>query len=92
MSNYIRPTSLDHPAVGNLMAAREGRKHAFKHLRNLRERLRNEPMSGDRGGLRLQIIRAQQSVSEWRKVERGALEMLERRANELGKTTRRSAA
>lgn len=89
---YVRPTSLDHPAVGDLRAARSNKKRALSHLRHLRDCLKREPMSGNRAALRLQILKSQGLVHEWKRAEWGALRAIEARAQELGCTTIRSLA
>lgn len=84
---YIRPTSLDIPAVGELYGAREGKKKAWKRVKKLRQKIKDEPLGGNRTGLRLELMKAEDTHRQHLRNEERALKNLENRANELGKTT-----
>jgi hypothetical protein len=83
---YISPTRVDSPVVGSLLAAREGKKKAHQQLAALRRQLREAPI-GSKSALRLQVLKAQDSHVAWKAMERSALEAIELRAQELGRTT-----
>jgi len=87
---YVRPTQVDSPAVGNLYDARRLKKLAWKGVKRLRAQLRQTPLGN--GALRLELMRAEENHREALRMERGALEAIEERANELGQTTRKAVA
>ena len=86
---YTRPTSIDIHAVGNLYQARAGKKQAYSAIRCLRDAIRREPLGGNRHGLRVELLHVESAHAEWLRMERDALDVIERRANELGLTTKR---
>lgn len=85
---YIKPTQVDSPAVGNLYDARRIKRAAWKSVQMLRRQLRRTPLGN--GMLRLTLMRAEANHRETLRMERGALDAIEARAQELGMTTQRS--
>ena len=75
------------PAVGELYGAREGKKRAWARVKQLRQHIKDEPLGGNRLGLRLELIRAEDVYHLYQNNETRALKELEKRARELGKTT-----
>lgn len=90
--DYVQASKVDTPAQGSLNGARDGKKLAHKLIRELRQRIKDEPMGGNRSGLRLELMKAEDSHREWLRMERDALNAIEARANELGQTTIRESA
>jgi len=70
-----------------LNSAREAKKLALKQVADLRERIKNEPLNGNKMGLRLEMLRAQDKLSYHKRAEEDALSGIEARANRLGLTT-----
>lgn len=64
-----------------LNQAREGKAKA------LRVRIRNEPLNGNRSGLRIELLKVEDRYREYQRTEKEALSAIEKRANELGLTT-----
>src|SRR5574337_974109 len=87
---YISPSKVDTPAQGRLSQAREGKTRAYSEVKRLRQAIKDEPVGGNRQGLRLEIIKAEDRHNEFQRMERESLEKIEKRANELGKTTKRT--
>src|SRR5574337_866860 len=87
---YISPSKVDTPAQGRLNQAREGKKRAYSEVQRLRQAVKDEPVGGNRQGLRLELIKAEDRHNEYQRMERESLEQIEKRANELGKTTKRT--
>lgn len=81
--------SIDSPAQGDLAGARERKKNLWKKVQELRQQIKDEPIGGNRGNLRLQLIKMQGLHSDAQDAERGALKAIEKRANELGLTTQK---
>lgn len=89
-NRVLQPVNLkdvDSPAQGQLNASVEGKKRSWQRVKALRERIKAEPLNGNRSGLRLELIKAEGAHNEWQRVEREAKEAIEKRANELGQTT-----
>lgn len=87
--HYIKPTQLeDCPSVGCLYDARRLKALAWKGVKRLRAHIRQTPFRN--GGLRLELMRAEENHRETLRMERGALQAIEDRANELGLTTRKA--
>lgn len=84
---YARIPEIKSVSEGNLLAAREGKKRAWKTVQNLRERIQREPLGGNRSGLRMELLKAENAHQEWLRMERDARRAIEQRAAELGKTT-----
>lgn len=87
---YIQPTKVDSPAVGNLSQARAGKKRAHEELKRLRHALKNEPLGGNRHGLMFSIMLATSNHKDWLRMESGALSVIEIRARQLGMTTQKA--
>ncbi len=85
----VKPSTIDTPAQGNLNAAREGKKTAWKRVKDLRERIKNEPIGGKKQELRLELNKAEFKHREYLQAEQEAKATIEKRANELGKTTQK---
>src|SRR5574337_1101950 len=90
MLEYINPSEVDTPAQGRLNQAREGKTRAYSEVKRLRQAIKDEPVGGNRQGLRLELIKAEDRHNEFQRMERDSLEQIEERANELGKTTKRT--
>jgi hypothetical protein len=85
MPRYVKPTSIESPAVGNLYQARSLKGPAWKRVKHLRQQLRATPFGG--AYIRLEIMRAEENHRMILKMERDALLVIEQRAQELGLTT-----
>jgi len=79
---YAKASSIDTPAQGVLNQAREFKARAWKRLQLIRARVKASPLHADR----IELIKAESAHKEALQMERGALDQIERRANELGKT------
>src|SRR5574337_722631 len=88
---YISPSNVDTPAQGRLNQAREGKTRAYSEVQRLRQAIKDEPVGGNRQGLRLELIKAVDRHNEYLRMEREALQAIEERANQLGKTTEKQA-
>lgn len=84
---YAKPSSIDTPAQGVLNQARERKKRTWENVKRLRDRIKGEPINGNREGLRLELLKAEQAHNAAQLAERDALRAIEKRANELGLTT-----
>jgi hypothetical protein len=84
---YAPLSSIDTPIQGNLNGMRAAKEAAFKEVKRLREKLKNEPISGNRSAIRLQLLKAEARHKEYVRGEEEAKAAIEKRANELGKTT-----
>lgn len=82
---YAKPSTISTPYQGVLNQARELKRRAWKDVQMRRARLRQAPIGGDWLGL----MRAESAHKEALRMEQDALRQIERRANELGKTTYR---
>lgn len=89
---YAKPSTIDTPAQGVLNQAKEGKVRAWEKVQSLRERIKNEPLGGNRSGLRLELAKAEDRHREYQRNEKEALAAIEKRANELGLTTVKSNA
>jgi hypothetical protein len=83
----VRVSSVDTPSQGSLNSARAQKQAAMARVRDLRERIKSEPLGGSRGRLRLELIKAESAHAQAVLAEKGALRAIEGRANELGQTT-----
>ena len=88
---YARPTTIESPAVGNLYAARDGKRRAWQAVADLRRQVRESRIGGNGSRLRLELMRAESAHAEWLRMERESLSAIEVRANELGLTTIKSS-
>ena len=88
LAEYVRPSAVEAPAQGVLYNARRSKAQAWKRVKELRRRVKDEPLGGDRAGLRLQLLHTEDAHREALRAERNALTAIEARANELGQTTR----
>jgi hypothetical protein len=89
---HVRPSTVDTPSQGALNSARQQKQAALQRVRDLRERIKNEPLGGARASLRLQLIKAESAHAAAVLAERQASQAVEARANELGQTTTRPPA
>lgn len=87
MYTYTKSSKIDTPAQGMLYSAREAKKKWYGQVKRLRDRIKNEPLNGNRHGLRLELLKAEERWHEAQTNERSALRAIEQRANELGLTT-----
>lgn len=84
----VRVADVDTPSQGALASARSAKTAAWKRIQDLRQRIADEPIGGNRMGLRLELIKAQDAHGGAKLAETQALNAIEKRANELGLTTR----
>lgn len=84
---FVRAHTVDTPSQGVLNSAKEYQARAFKRVKELRQRIKDEPLGGNRHGLRLELMRAEDDHRQSKDMERQARDAIEKRANELGKTT-----
>ena len=85
----VKLSTIDTPAQGVLFTARQHKAMAWKRVKRIREQIREAGICS--GNLRLECLKAEISWREYQDMERGALNAIERRANELGLTARKSA-
>lgn len=83
----VRAADVDTPAQGVLNDARKQKAAAFKRVKELRQRIKDEPLGGNRHGLRMELLKAESAHGDAIRSEREALGAIERRASELGQTT-----
>lgn len=81
----VKASSIDTPAQGMLNAARERKKFAHDNLKRVREQVKNRQAN------RLDLMKAEESHREAVRAEQTALDAIEKRARELGKTTGRQS-
>lgn len=84
----VRVQDVDTPAQGQLSQARKSKERTWKRVKELRERLKNEKIGGNRHGLRLELMTAEEDHKDALRMEQDALDAIESRANELGQTTK----
>ena len=84
---YVQSSKVESPAQGVMYGAQERKKAAYKEVKRIREKLKNEPIGGNRQGLRLDLIKAQENHNRAIRAEEEARNAIEKRANELGQTT-----
>lgn len=89
---YVKPSTIDTPAQGSLNAARERKANLWKQITTLRQKIQEEPIGGNRLGMRLDLLKLQDAHATAQRAERDSLQAIEKRANELGKTTIKPAA
>lgn len=84
---YSKPESIDTPFQGQLNEARKNKESVSKQLKQLRRNYKDAPLGSGRNSLKLDIIRAESKLNEYKNLETDTLNSIEKRANELGKTT-----
>jgi len=84
---YIKPSAVETPAQGVLNQALDAKRKAFARVKSLRDRIKKEPLGGDRQRLRLELIKAEDTHKEAIRSIDEAKVQIEKRARELGKTT-----
>jgi hypothetical protein len=82
----VKSSSIDSPAQGALNQAKAAKFMAWKKVQELRRQIREKPLS--RGGLTIPLMRAEESHRAAMKLEKEAKAAIEKRANELGQTTK----
>lgn len=88
---YTPVSKIETPTQGCLYQAREHRANAWKKVKRLRERLREchtGPYS-ERPQISLELLKAESFWREMQQYERDCLGAIEKRANELGLTTKK---
>lgn len=84
---YVKPSSVETVHQSELQGALQLKADAWKKVKELRTRIANEPLGGNRSGLRLQLMGWQDAHGKAIELERQARQAIESRANELKQTT-----
>lgn len=84
--DYIQASKVESTAQGALVTAREHKKRAYEQIKRLRQQIKDEPLNGNRSGLRLDLLKATGRHREYMRMETSALEIIEADANRQGKT------
>lgn len=84
---YVKPSSVETVHQSELQGALQLKADAWKKVKELRTRIANEPLGGNRSGLRLQLMNWQDAHGKAIELERQARQAIESRANELKQTT-----
>lgn len=84
---YVKPSSVETVHQSELQGALQLKADAWKKVKELRTRIANEPLGGNRSGLRLQLMNWQDAHGKAIELERQARQAIEGRANELKQTT-----
>jgi len=84
---YIKPSKVESVSQGNLYGARQAKKRAWERIQNLRQKIKDEPLGGNRTKLRVELLKAEDAHKEAINLEKQSLAAIERRAQELGQTT-----
>lgn len=84
----VAVSSIETPHQTALLQARAAKKAAHDRVKELRQRIAAERIGGAAPSLRLEKLRAEGEHSAALAAESAALAAIERRANELGLTTR----
>lgn len=83
----VKITDVDTPLQSDLAGAIEQKGIWNKEVKRLQEKLKNEPLNGDRTGINVDILKAKDKYQNALSNEKTARERIEARANELGQTT-----
>lgn len=84
---YVKPSSVETPSQGVLNGATERKAVIWKRIKRLRQAIKDEPLGGNRQGLRFELLEAEIQHKDALRLEREAKAEIEKRANELGQTT-----
>jgi hypothetical protein len=84
---YVKPSSVDTVHRADLEGALKLKAEAWTKVKEIRERLKNEPLGGNRSALRLQLMKWQDTHGKALESERQARQAIEARAGELNQTT-----
>lgn len=87
---YTPASKVESTAQGALLTAREHKKRAYEQVKRLRQQIKDEPINGNRSGLRLDLMKAEDRHREYQRMEESALDAIEAEANKQGLTTRRT--
>jgi len=79
-------SSIKTPLQGQLAETKERKAKTFKQLKQLREKLKEEPLGGNRAGIRLDILNAEEKHRKAVADEKETIAQIEKEANRLGKT------
>lgn len=86
---YTPLNKIDSPAQGVLNQAKAQQAAAWKRIQHLREQRKRAGVTGNFSGLTLELMRAEEDHRRAKKLVSEATATIERRANELGTTTKR---
>lgn len=86
---YTPLNKVDSPAQGVLNQAKEQQAAAWKRIKQLREQRKAAGVTGNYSGLTLALMKAKEDHRRAKKLVSEATATIERRANELGTTTKR---
>ena len=84
---YIKPSKVESVSQGNLYGARQAKKRAWERIQKLRQKIKEEPIGGNRTKLRVELLKAEDAHKEAIALEKQSLKVIEQRAKELGQTT-----